>query len=242
MDVIVTTRHGGVSRGPYATLNLGLHVGDDHAAVVENRRRAAAALGLELADLVFCEQCHSATAVVVGGADRGRGTASRATAVPGADALVTAERGVGLVVMVADCAPIVLIDARRRVLAVVHAGWRGTVAGVVPAALERMRELGSAPGDVTAAVGPAVSAETYEVGPDVVGAVRQRYGEHAERLLRPAGDRHLFDLAAASRLELERAGVARMLVTGETTGAGTDFFSARAEQPTGRFALLARLA
>ncbi|HEY6789537.1 MAG TPA: laccase domain-containing protein, partial [Trebonia sp.] len=107
LDAVVTTRNGGVSQGPYASLNLGFHVGDDDKAVLENRRRAAAALGADLGDMVFCNQSHGRAVAVVTATDRGRGTLSLADAIDSTDALVTTEPGVALVVMVADCVPIV---------------------------------------------------------------------------------------------------------------------------------------
>ena len=105
---IVTTRQGGVSAGAYGTLNLGLHVGDAPASVLENRRRVARALGAPPSDFVFCEQTHGREVTVVSAADRGRGTLRREDAIAHTDALVTRDEGTVLVVMVADCVPIVL--------------------------------------------------------------------------------------------------------------------------------------
>ncbi|HCU94332.1 MAG TPA: hypothetical protein DHU96_17090, partial [Actinobacteria bacterium] len=132
---MVTTRHGGVSSGAYATLNLGFHVGDDSEAVLENRRRAASALGADPGDFVFCDQAHGREVRVVSAEDRGRGARTLDDAIGQADALVTSDPGTVLVVMVADCVPIVLYDPVAHVLACVHAGWRGTVARVAEAAL-----------------------------------------------------------------------------------------------------------
>jgi polyphenol oxidase len=135
VDVLVTTRRGGISAGPYASLNLSFNVGDEPAAVLENRRRAAAALGARLDDVVVAEQVHGAVAAVVGAADRGRGARPDAAAVPGADALVTADPGTTLAVLAADCVPVVLYDPVAHVLACAHAGWRGTVAAAAAAAV-----------------------------------------------------------------------------------------------------------
>ena len=137
VDALVTTRQGGVSPGEYATMNLSFSVGDRPERVVENRRRAAAALGAGLGDLVFATQVHGAVAQVVTSADRGRGAAAPGDTVGAADALVTGDPGVVLAVLVADCVPIVLYDPRAHVLACVHAGWRGTVAGAPAAARGR---------------------------------------------------------------------------------------------------------
>ena len=236
---VVTTRAGGVSEGPYATLNLGLHVGDDPQRVVENRRRAAAAIGLGLDDLVFCRQAHGRDVAVVGAGERGRGTRSDADAIAGVDALITRDPGVGLVVMVADCVPLVLFDPVTRTLATVHAGWRGTVARVVTAALEAM---GGDPADVLAALGPAVPPERYQVGADVAEAARACFGDRTDAVLAPdATGAWRFDLWTANRLLLEDSGVRQIAEDRSPTGPGTPYFSDRAERPCGRFAVLARL-
>jgi YfiH family protein len=232
-DAMVTTRQGGVSTGGYATLNLSFAVGDLPERVAENRRRAAAALGAD--GLVCATQVHGAAARIVTAADRGRAT------VGSADALVTADPGTALAVLVADCVPIVLLDPRARVLAVVHAGWRGTVAGVAGAALAAMGTLGARPADVIAGLGPAISPDAYQVGEDVAAAAWSAFGGRAERLLRPDGTgRWLFDTWAANTLALQDAGVHRIHVAAVPTG-GALFFSHRAARPCGRFAAIAWL-
>ena len=158
-EVMVTTRHGGVSAGPYATLNLSFSVGDDPGSVRENRRRVAAGLGASLADFVFARQVHGGRAAVVSAADRGRGTLEADEAIADADALVTRDPGTVLAILVGDCVPIVLYDPVARVLAGVHAGWRGTVAGITRAALTAMAGLGSRPADVLAGLGPAIAPD-----------------------------------------------------------------------------------
>ncbi len=245
VDVVVTTRSGGVSAAPYDSLNLGLHVGDDPAAVLENRRRAAAALGATPGDLVVGAQVHGCAAAVVTRAEAGSGATAAAGALAGVDTLVTAEPGVVLMTLVADCVPLVLFDPVARVLATVHAGWRGTVARVPEAALAAMAGLGSRPADVVAALGPAVAAERYEVGDEVVLAAREGLGPAvSEAALRAgAGGRWHLDLWAANRAVLLDAGVPseRILVASVPTGSPGPFFSDREQRPCGRFALLARL-
>jgi hypothetical protein len=244
LDAAVTTRAGGVSTGPYASLNLGLHVDDDAGAVLENRRRVAGAFGADPADFVFCDQVHRPAVTVVGEADRGRGADGRDDAVPGTDALVTTTPGLVLAVMVADCVPLVLFDPVRHVLACVHAGWRGTVLGVTTAAVEAMRGLGSDPADVVAGIGPSIAPDAYQVDRDVVAAATAQFGADTGQVIRPDGaGRWTFDLWRANTLLLERAGVpaARVHVAGLGTGPGTAFFSHRFEGPCGRFAAVARL-
>jgi len=245
VDVLVTTRNGGVSAGPYASLNLGLHVGDEAADVLENRRRAAEALGANPDDFVFCNQAHGREVRLVTAADRGRGALVIADAISNTDALVTKDTGVALTVMVADCVPIVLYDPIAHVLACVHAGWRGTVARVSEAAVAAMRSLGSEPANVLAGLGPAMSPDRYQVGQDVYQAAEAGFGESASQVIRPDGNgKWLFDLWTANRLVLREAGVPEhsMHVAEIPTGADPGlFFSDREVRPCGRFAAMARL-
>jgi YfiH family protein len=244
-DVAVTTRVGGLSVAPYDTLNLGLHVGDDADDVVVNRGRAAGAFGVGPGDLVFARQVHGAAAVVVGRGDAGRGLGTEDDAMADADVLVTSTPGVTLVILVADCVPLALVDPAARVLAVVHAGWRGTAAGVAGAALDAMVELGADETQVRAWVGPGVEAARYQVTDEVrdglAGAVRPATLD--DGVARPDGPGHwLVDLAAANRQQLRQRGVpvGRISDCGVTTS-DERFFSDRAARPCGRFALLARL-
>jgi YfiH family protein len=242
VDVGVTGRDGGVSGGPYATLNLSLAVGDLPDRVLENRRRAAAAFGAELDDLVLANQVHGDRVVVVSDVDRGRGSRSQTDTVADADALVTTANGPLLAVLVADCVPMVLCDPVAGVLAVVHAGWRGTVARIGPATLAVMISLGADPGRLVVGIGPAVSSETYQVGPEVADAVRTSLG--ATGVIRPDGhDRWLLDLPATNNRLLQAAGVPahQIHACGATTGSAGPFFSDREARPCGRFGLLARL-
>ena len=152
VGVAVTDRSGGVSVGPYAGLNLGGHVGDDPASVGENRARLAGELGLAADRLVFMDQCHGAEVAVV---------EARPEVPPAVDALVTTTPGLALAALVADCTPVLLADADAGVVAAVHAGRPGMVKGVVPRAVEAMRDLGAR--NISAVVGPSVCPRCYEV-------------------------------------------------------------------------------
>ena len=244
LDAVVTTRHGGVSTAGYASLNLALHVGDEPAAVLENRRRVAAALGADPADFVFCDQSHGNHVATVTAADRGRGTLRRADSLVQTDAVVTRDPGTVLVVLVADCVPIILVDPEAQVLGCVHAGWRGTVAGVTGAAMHAMRSLGARPERMLAAVGPAVAADRYQVGQDVAAAAGRYFG-NLDGIMRPDGPgRWLFDLPAANRRMLRESGVPdrQIMDSGLATGHRDGlFFSDRETRPCGRFAAVARL-
>ncbi|MBT0773065.1 peptidoglycan editing factor PgeF [Kineosporia sp. J2-2] len=231
----VTTRAGGVSSGRYESLNLGLHVADDPDAVRVNRERAARAFGVAPGDLVFAKQVHGAEVAAV--------TAPGQKNIE-ADALITAEPGPVLVIMVADCVPLVLFDPVRRVAAAVHAGWPGTVAGISAATVRALAEQGSDPADLLVGIGPSISPDRYQVGADVEVKARQAFGDRAGEVIRPDGTgRWTFDLWRANIIQLTEAGVRPQAIelAGLDTGPGTPFFSHRSEGPTGRFAVLVRL-
>jgi YfiH family protein len=219
-DAAVTARSGGVSSGPYTSLNLSLSVGDDPECVLENRRRLAASLGASLADFVFAGQVHAAAVRVVGEADRGSGAFSLDDVVAGTDALVTTSPRVVLAILTADCVPIVLHDPVAGVLACVHAGWRGTAAGVTAATIAAMQALGSRPANIIAGIGPAIPQSRYQVGPDVHQAITRHFGPAAATFMPPdpappapapapalAPDRWRLDLWSANRHALREAGV-----------------------------------
>jgi YfiH family protein len=243
--VAVTTRHGGVSVSPYASLNLGLHVGDVPDRVIANRERAARAFRVDLGALVFAQQVHGARVTVVGAADRGRGVRCLEEAVAATDILVTTEPATVMVILVADCAPIALIDPEARVMAAVHAGWRGTAAGAVGRALDAMAELGGRNDRVVAFIGPTVDPGRYQVDEAVRRALTEATAPHALHpdVARPDGPGHwLVDLVAANRQQLDLAGVPpAQIIDGGTSTSDDDFFSDRAARPCGRFALMAQL-
>ena len=245
VDAAVTGRGGGVSAGPYASLNLSLAVGDDPVNVLANRRRLAAGFGAEPGDFVFARQVHGAGVRIVGDADRGSGIRTQDDAVGDTDALVTTAPGVVLAILTADCVPIVLHDPVAGVLACVHSGWRGTVARVAAAAVAAMAKLGGRPEDIVAGVGPAIDPARYQVGPEVHEAVAAAFGPAADEFSRRdpgASDRRwLLDLWAANRRVLTEAGLRAENIHVTDIPTGGDFFSDRAERPCGRLALVARL-
>ncbi|HEV2363656.1 MAG TPA: peptidoglycan editing factor PgeF [Caulobacteraceae bacterium] len=204
------TRAGGVSRGLYTSLNLGLGSRDDPAAVAENRRRAATHFDREAGDLVTLYQVHSAKVVEAGvwsGSER-----------PRADALVTRRPRTLIGVLAADCAPVLLADDAAGVIGAAHAGWRGALAGVVEATVEAMEGLGATRSAIIAAVGPCIGPGSYEVGPEFEarflggGAERARFFAAAT-----APGKRLFDLPAFVLNRLAAAGVRRAAWIGRDT-------------------------
>jgi hypothetical protein len=233
----ITTRHGGVSTGPYASLNVSTSRGDDPKAVEENLRRICAALGVQRQDLISPSQRHTADVRRVGAADRGHIQV-------GYDALVTDEMRVSLLLRYADCVPVLIYDPRHRALALVHSGWRGTVLGAPRAGVESLvKEFGSRPQDLVAAIGPSIGPCCYEVGHVVVDAVREAFSDSDGLLpLRNGGRRHL-NLWAANWRWLSGCGVRRIEVSEMCTACHTeDFYSHRAENgKTGHFAAVMSL-
>ena len=214
------TRRGGVSAGPYASLNCGLSGGDRPDSVAENRARAARRVGAEPAALVGLTQVHGAAVVRVAEPwPPGAG--------PRADALGPDRPGVALGVVTADCAPVWLADPAAGVIGAVHAGWRGAAAGVLEAAVAEMAALGAAPGRIRAAVGPCIGRASYEVGPDVRDAVTGHDPADA-RFFAPGRDAHhwWFDLAGYCARRLR--GLAEVEVLDADTAADeARFFSHR---------------
>lgn len=229
----IFTRHGGLSAPPFASLNLGGNIGDDPAAVRANHLRMFGALGLDDDRACSVWQVHSADVVVATAPHPERRWLAQA------DALITNVPGLPLSLRFADCTPILLYDPRQQAIGAVHAGWRGTVQGAVTAAVRAMAEaFGTAPADLRAWIGPSIGVERYEVGPEVLEAALAHFGSlEAITWHNPKTGRHHFDLWAANRLDLERAGVRQIATAGLCTATHTDeFFSHRAEAgKTGRF-------
>jgi polyphenol oxidase len=224
-----------VSRGVYGTANLGAHVGDDPAAVHENRNRlarsfraAAPAAPADPRDWVWLRQVHGAAVVTVDD------VAAREPA-PDADAAVTACVGVPLVVLVADCAPIALIG--ERAVGVAHAGWAGLEQGVVEQAVGALRALDA--GEVHAVLGPCIRPGRYEFGPDDLARLVDRFGPGVAGTTdwgSPA-----LDLPAAVAIALGRAGVDAFTDVGTCTSTSPDHFSHRRDGTTGRQAVVVML-
>ena len=195
------TREGGVSEGFYGTLNGGPGSGDDVDNVSRNRDLAAAALGLGPGAIITAYQTHSADAVRVE-------TPWALDAAPRADGLVTKTPGIGLGILAADCAPVLLADAKARVIGAAHAGWRGALSGIVEATVTAMEDLGAWRGHITAAVGPCIGQTSYEVGPEFPAPFLAQ-DPACEILFRaaPRDGHYLFDLGAYVAACLARAGL-----------------------------------
>jgi len=240
--VAFTERGGGVSLQPYATLNLASHVGDDPRAVDANRELLLRALGLGHArDALTCaEQVHGASVAIVTGAEAGAGARAGSTGRPpiaGADALVTALSDTPLMLLFADCVPVVLVRTDTPAVAVVHAGWRGTLAGIAGAAA-RTLSGGDPMAPVSAYIGPHIGVCCYEVSDSVLS-------QFCDKFVTLSAASGRLDLGAAVAEDLVRAGVSMErqshlgLCTADNTGT---FYSYRAEGGlTGRHAAVAAI-
>ncbi|MEU3981847.1 peptidoglycan editing factor PgeF [Streptomyces sp. NPDC026672] len=221
-----TDRWGGVSAVPYEELNLGGAVGDDPEVVRTNRELAAKSLGLDPAHVVWMNQVHGADVTVVDGPWGER-------PVPEVDAIVTVRRGLALAVLTADCTPVLLADPVAGVAAAAHAGRPGMVAGVVPAAVRAMMELGADPARIVARTGPAVCGRCYEVPERMradVSAVEP--AAHSET----SWGTPAVDVSAGVHAQLERLGVRDREQSPVCTLESHDHFSYRRDRTTGRLA------
>ncbi len=228
----VLTRLGGVSPAPWASLNLGWTVGDSREHVETNYRLWAAAFGLRRQDLTTTWQVHG-NRVLVADADHRGGSLGQA------DALITATPFVPLVQRYADCTPILLYDPVRHACGIAHAGWRGTAARCAEATVRAMVEaFGSHPVDLIAGIGPAIGPCCYEVGADVIAAIRAGHRQ-TDGLLLPTAhpDKAYLDLWQANAEQLREAGVRHIEIAGLCTACRRDlFFSHRGDGGrSGRF-------
>ncbi|MBV9571405.1 MAG: peptidoglycan editing factor PgeF [Alphaproteobacteria bacterium] len=195
-------RTGGVSTGIFASLNCGPGSGDDRSHVIENRRRALSKLTPDSdARLLTLYQIHSAAAAVVTAPwEMGEG--------PKADAMATNVPRLALGVLTADCAPVLLADAGARVIGAAHAGWKGAFSGVIESVLQSMEQLGASRVRIAAAIGPCISQENYEVGPEFVDRFRDAdEGNSRWFAMSDRPDHFRFDLPGYVRHRLEEAGI-----------------------------------
>lgn len=195
------TRQGGVSVGAYASLNVGLRAGDKPQAVAENRLRIMTHLGAQ--GLLTAKQTHSNKAVLI--TDE-----TDASERPQADALVTNRSGLAIGILTADCVPILLFEPQAELVAAAHAGWKGALAGIVAVTIATMEKAGAARQTIRAVIGPAISAESYQVGADLharfAKALPDALDLFTELPQTKGQNKHfLFDLRALVRRQLEQA-------------------------------------
>ncbi|MCW5730049.1 MAG: peptidoglycan editing factor PgeF [Alphaproteobacteria bacterium] len=210
------TRHGGVSGGIYASLNCGPGSRDDQAAVRENRRRVAAALGLAEGRLVSLYQVHGRRVVRVEAPFAER---------PQADGMVTRMPGLALGILAADCVPVLFADDDTGVIGACHAGWKGALAGITDATVAEMVACGARSASIRAAIGPCIRQPSYEVGPEFPAPFLAEDAGNA-RFFRPSPrpGHHLFDLAGYVATRLGRLGLGLIEDCGHDTRAAPELF------------------
>jgi YfiH family protein len=216
------TREGGVSKGIYASLNCGYGSDDDPGAVRENRARIAREMGVEAEKLLTVYQVHSPTVVRVG-----EGWEPKTA--PQADAMVTDIPSFGLGILTADCAPVLFADEKARVVGAAHAGWKGAFGGVLEATVDAMTALGAHRSRIVAAVGPTISRDAYEVGPEFRARFLDVSHENGKWFMPSAREHHfMFDLPGYIAARLDAAGVGAVASLGVCTyGDEKRFFSYR---------------
>ena len=204
-----STRMGGVSEGPFATMNFSFTRGDDPEAVKENYRRMANALNVDMGRMVVTWQTHTTNVRLVLEQDFGKGVISDRD-YRDVDGLITNIPGVTLVTFFADCVPLYFVDTKKRAIGLSHSGWRGTVNRMGAETIRRMTEVfGTDPADVVACIGPSICQDSYEVGSEVIEQFRTAFDEkHYENLFyeKPNG-KYQLNLWEANQIVLKEAGI-----------------------------------
>lgn len=215
------TREGGVSEGLYGSLNCAYSSGDKAEHVRENRARVAASLGIAPESIVTLKQVHSAKAVKVTGLWDGEA--------PEADALVTDQPGIGIAVLTADCAPVLFAAEKQGIVGAAHAGWKGAVFGVLDATVKAMVEMGVNPADITAAIGPCIGPQSYEVSEGFENPFIAQSMDSQKFFAPGAREGHLvFDLPGYIATRLQKLGVGNIQDTEQDTLSNeATFFSYR---------------
>ncbi len=235
-----STRLGGVSKGHCATMNISTTRGDEPEAIEENRRRIAAAIGVEPTDFTYTHQTHTTNVAVVEEKDRGGKFLDT-------DGMVTDVPGICLVTFYADCVPLFFVDPVHRAIGLSHSGWRGTVGRMGKVTLELMQEqYGTDPAQVFAAIGPSICQECYEVSGDVIGEFQEAFDESLwqELFYEKTDGKYQLDLWRANQIVLTEAGVRReqIAVTNVCTHCNPDILFSHRSTGTARGNLSAFLA
>lgn len=237
----ISSRNGGVSKEPWSSLNLGLHVEDNRAAVLENRKIFCQALGLEAEKIITCQQVHGNIIAKVTAGDCGAGAMDFGTSIETTDALITNEPQVPLMLFFADCTPILLADPVTKAIGIAHGGWKGTLGAIAEKTVLAMGEhFGCKPENMLAAIAPSIGSCCYQVGSEVAEKFRQGFPEFAAEILLQRKDGIYLDLQRTNTLQLQRAGLKTEHIENAhvcTACNNRQFFSYRADGgQTGRIA------
>lgn len=228
-----TTKYGGDSSKDYESLNLGLHVGDKPSTVIQNRHIISEKLRFPLKSWILTEQCHGNQVLIVGEKDKGRGAFDSRDALQLADGMLTDTPGVLCVTMYADCVPLFFLDSTTKTVAVVHAGWKGSVKEIAKQTVKQFTDHSSKIEDLQVVIGPCICKDCYEVDESVIKYIDEKYSDaYVEK-----GNKYLLDLKRLNELILHDAGITSDQIQQTTycTFEDSMFYSHRRDnQHTGR--------
>jgi hypothetical protein len=236
----VSTRKGGVSQNRFKGLNISFETDENPKNVLKNRQILAEAVEIPLETFVMQNQIHGNTVVKVTGAERGRGIDSHKTVIGNSDAMICNEPGICLFLFAGDCVPILFFDPKQKVIGAAHSGWGGTVKKVAQKTVRAMQEnFGCRAEDILAGIGPSIGVKNYEVGDNVTQAVEKAFGTTENYMIQNSktGKMH-FDLWQTNKMMLTEIGLKseNIEISGLCTFDNPNlFFSARCDDPTGRF-------
>ncbi|MCA0987993.1 peptidoglycan editing factor PgeF [Guptibacillus algicola] len=232
-----STRHNGVSKEPFASLNLGFHVPDHSLDVLTNRKILSNKLDTPLEHWVVAEQIHGNEIAHIRSADKGRGATEHDSAIPSKDGLYTDEKGIMLGALYADCVPLFFYSPSAERVGIAHAGWKGTTKDIAGEMIQRWQEDGIDPKDILTAIGPSIGSCCYEVDDRVIESVIQVAFDSEQFFTRNENDTYQLDLKAVNKHLFLKAGVPEnnIFVSDYCTSCSNLFFSHRSENgKTGR--------
>jgi len=234
----VSSRLGGTSRHPFTSLNLGLHTGDDDKQVIANRQLFCQGVGVVAENIVTAEQTHTDTVCIVTKEHLGKGAQKYSEAIRATDALITNVANIPLLLLFADCVPVLIVDPVQKVIGIAHAGWKGTVDKIAQKAVLAMQtHFGTNPQQCLIGIAPSIGPCCYEVDDAVIHRLKEQF-KNWEQFVRPNGKKWYLDLWQVNRLQMEEIGVqSKNIVMSNVCTACNNklFFSYRAENGrTGR--------
>ena len=243
----VSTRLHGSSAKPFHSLNLGLHTGDNPENVLHNRKLFAAAVGVDAQAVVTAQQVHEDTIGIIKTASLDSANAREYQRTFAAtDALITVESSIPLMLFFADCVPVLFFEPVKRVVAISHAGWKGTVARIAAKTLTKMKsEYNINPQDCLIGIGPSIGQCCYEVDDTVISKLRQEFASDWSKFVIPRNERWMLDLWKVNEMQLLEAGAKQqnILTSGVCTSCNNSlFYSHRTEKgKTGRLGAVIQL-
>ncbi|MDD3640734.1 MAG: peptidoglycan editing factor PgeF [Atribacterota bacterium] len=238
----VTSRHGGCSQPPFHSLNLAFHVGDDENNVLKNRLELANYLDIPISNFTISNQVHGNHVAIIDKSKKSSGSIDISTAIKDNDAMITQYADICLLIFVADCVPVFLYDNKKKIIGLVHAGWKGTVDLITQKTVNLMRSyFGSSSQDIMCAIGPSIGPCCYQVGPEVIKRAKKSF-QNVEYLIQNISEdgKGYFNLWEANKRQLLNCQIPEenIEIAGSCTCCNSDtFFSSRKDKGhTGRFA------